>query len=94
MSNFSEIVYKLKFIMVNDVYELDNLPKFRTCCDEEKKDYNGTVIGVLPGDFLSPSLLSGLDHGSGMVDCLNSCGIDVVCIGTIKILFNHYFINY
>eukprot|EP00961_Rhodomonas_salina_P058618 787443-Rhodomonas_salina.2 len=29
------------------------------------------TITILPGDFLAPSLLSSLDKGKGMVDCMN-----------------------
>jgi 5'-nucleotidase len=39
------------------------------------------TLVVLAGDFLAPSLLSSLDKGRGMVDCMNACGITHVCFG-------------
>lgn len=75
---------RLRIIHVNDVYELENLPRFATCVQEYKsrdvEDQCQTIV-MLPGDFLAPSLLSSLDHGYGMVDCLNMCGVDYACFG-------------
>lgn len=70
----------IRIIAVNDVYQLDNLPSFKTCVSKES-DFPGLTITVLAGDFLAPSLLSRLDHGIGMVDILNSCHLDYVCFG-------------
>ena len=36
---------------------------------------------MLSGDFLAPSLLSGLDHGAGMMDILNRIPVDYCCFG-------------
>ena len=36
---------------------------------------------VLPGDFLSPSILSSINYGKSMVDCLNEIGLDYCCFG-------------
>lgn len=36
---------------------------------------------TLAGDFLGPSLLSSLDHGKGMIDCLNKVPVSAVCFG-------------
>ena len=41
----------------------------------------GNDVALLAGDFVSPSLLSSLDFGRSMVDCMNIAGIDYVCIG-------------
>lgn len=41
---------------------------------------NKTLV-VLAGDFLAPSLLSSLDKGKSMVDCMNHSGISHVCFG-------------
>lgn len=73
----------LKLICVNDVYELDNLPYFASAIKIEaaKDSENLKTISLLPGDFLAPSLLSSLDKGIGMVDCLNHCNLDFCCIG-------------
>lgn len=70
-----------KIVQINDVYEIDLLPNYATCKEVEKTSSDTTVIGVLPGDFLAPSLLSSLDKGYGMVDCMDLAGIDYVCIG-------------
>jgi|LauGreSBDMM110SN_4_FD.fasta_scaffold11213_2 2',3'-cyclic-nucleotide 2'-phosphodiesterase (5'-nucleotidase family)/Ca2+-binding EF-hand superfamily protein len=71
---------KLKILQVNDVYELHNLTYFAACKRQHSADCD-KIIGVLPGDFVGPSLLSSLDKGYGMVDCLNLCGMDYVSIG-------------
>ncbi|XRB13900.1 EF-hand domain-containing protein [Pseudoscourfieldia marina] len=68
----------LRIIAVNDVYELGNLPRLKTAVAQLKTD---NTIFVLAGDFLAPSLLSSLDHGRGMVDVLNDCGLQYVCLG-------------
>ena len=70
----------LKIICINDVYELDFLPHYSSCKKLETITSNKT-IGVLPGDFVSPSLLSSLDFGTGMVNCLSLAGMDYVCLG-------------
>lgn len=74
----------LKIIAINDVYEIDNLPYFATCKRlevERTSDAADRVIAVLPGDFVAPSLLSSIDKGYGMIDCLNASGMDYVSIG-------------
>lgn len=68
----------LRVITINDVYDLELLPRFATAVQKLK---TSTTVVLLPGDFLSPSLLSSLDKGHGMVDCLNSCGVQYVCFG-------------
>jgi len=68
----------VKFIHINDVYELDYLAHFATCKQWESGD---KVIGTISGDFLAPSLLSSLDKGLGMVDVLNKSNIDYASIG-------------
>ncbi len=69
---------RLRVIFVNDVYELDNLPRLATCVREQS---TANTIVMLPGDFLAPSILSQLDYARGMVDCLNRCGVQYVCFG-------------
>ena len=73
----------IKLLQINDVYKLDYLPFFKTCKEIESKNFEGTIIACLPGDFLSPSALSGLDHGAGMVACLNQAGVDFVSFGKV-----------
>ena len=66
--------------MINDVYLLANLARFKTFVDLNRSKFRN-VRAVLPGDFLSPSTLSAIDHGRGMVDVLNHTGLDYACIG-------------
>jgi hypothetical protein len=63
----------LRILSVNDVYEIDYWPNFSTANKELRQapsvlspTSKTTTISVLPGDFLSPSLLSSLDKGKGM----------------------------
>lgn len=77
----------IKFIHINDVYEIDNLPHYATCKQYESgsnllgMQSCDRALGTCSGDFLAPSLLSSLDKGCGMVDCFNKCDINYVCIG-------------
>jgi len=72
----------LTLVAVNDVYDLEHLPQLRTLVDAVKvKREGGHVITTLAGDFLSPSVLSSLDRGRGMVQVLNAVGIDYACLG-------------
>jgi len=72
----------LTLVAVNDVYDLEHLPKLRTLVDAVKAERaGGTVITTLAGDFLSPSVLSSLDRGRGMVQVLNAVGIGYACFG-------------
>ena len=71
----------LTLVAVNDVYDLEHLPKLRTLVDTVKAEREGTVITTLAGDFLSPSVLSSLDRGRGMVQVLNAVGIEYACLG-------------
>lgn len=70
----------LRIIQVNDVYELDNFPSFKTLVDDHKSQADATLV-VMAGDFLGPSLLSSLDKGRGMVDVMNHCGFTHASIG-------------
>jgi 2',3'-cyclic-nucleotide 2'-phosphodiesterase (5'-nucleotidase family) len=70
----------LRIIHINDVYELDNFPRLKTLMDTKSQGPDRTLF-VLTGDFLGPSLLSSLDKGMGMVDCLNAIGVTHVCFG-------------
>lgn len=54
----------IKIIAVNDVYKIDQWPHFSTCARKESAvQENVKTISVLPGDFLSPSLLASIDKG-------------------------------
>ena len=72
----------LRIIQINDVYELDNFPNLSTLIQQldVTKGPDKTLI-VCAGDFLAPSLLSSIDKGAGMVDCLEAVGVTHVCLG-------------
>jgi hypothetical protein len=72
----------LRLICVNDVYDIGKLPHYATARRVEGGAPGVSLaLGLLPGDFVAPSLLSSLDKGAGMVECLSQSGIDYVCIG-------------
>jgi len=73
---------QLRIISVNDVYELDNLPRLKTLVSAASVGLpRENVVVALAGDFLAPSLLSSLDAGRGMVRILNDIPVDYVCFG-------------
>jgi len=69
----------LRVFAINDVYILDHYPHLKSCIDAHSNGPN--TIVTLAGDFLAPSLLSGLDQGHGAVDVMNAAGITHVCFG-------------
>ena len=75
----------LRIIQINDVYELDAFPSLKTLIDsKQRRDENpgpDKTLIVCAGDFLAPSLLSSLDQGASMIDCLNEIGTTHVCLG-------------
>lgn len=72
----------LRIVSVNDVYSLENLPRLRSLVDHYRAKFpGGPLLVTLAGDFLAPSLLSSLDAGRGMVDCLNAVGVTHVVLG-------------
>lgn len=72
----------LQILTINDVYEIDNLPHLSAARIEGENDPSVTAqVCILPGDFVAPSLLSSLDSGRSMVDCLNEAGLDYASIG-------------
>lgn len=77
----------LRFLAINDVYLLKNLPYY---CTAKKVEAHGAdlVVGTLAGDFLMPSELSSIDKGMSIVDCLGKAGVDYVCLGTHRICCN------
>jgi 2',3'-cyclic-nucleotide 2'-phosphodiesterase (5'-nucleotidase family)/Ca2+-binding EF-hand superfamily protein len=70
----------LRIIQINDVYELDNFPNLMTLI-QQHRDGPDKLLVICAGDFLAPSLLSSLDKGAGMVDCLQAVGVTHVCLG-------------
>ena len=82
----SASVARLRIVHVNDVYELGELPSLATLVAQVKAEAaatGATVVCTLGGDFVAPSVLSGLDHGVGMIDCMNQVPFDYVCFGAL-----------
>jgi 2',3'-cyclic-nucleotide 2'-phosphodiesterase (5'-nucleotidase family) len=72
---------RLVIVSVNDVYALDHLPRLANLVKRWKAEPADLVIVPLAGDFVAPSLLSSIDAGRGMVDCMNAVGITHVVLG-------------
>jgi 2',3'-cyclic-nucleotide 2'-phosphodiesterase (5'-nucleotidase family) len=70
----------LRIVHINDVYELDNLPRLKTLVERCSVGCPN-LITTLAGDFLAPSCLSSLDSGKGMIKVMNSIPITHVCFG-------------
>lgn len=62
---------RLRLVAINDVYELSNLPKLQTFLSQLTPV---PCAVLLMGDFLSPSPLSSIDGGKGMVATLRAVG--------------------
>ena len=72
----------LRVVAVNDVYVLDELPRLASLVRAARTDQPAErLLITVAGDFLAPSLLSSLDEGRGMVDCLNALGVTHVTLG-------------
>lgn len=71
----------LRIVSVNDVYSLENLPRLATLVRQHAAGPADRFLAVLAGDFVAPSLLSSLDAGRGMVDCMNAIPITHVVFG-------------
>ena len=66
------------------MYELGNLPRLATLVAERRREQlerGGAFFTTIAGDFVSPSVLSGLDKGRSMVSTLNGVPIDYACFG-------------
>ncbi len=73
---------RLRIVAVNDVYTLEHLPRLRTLVERAASvDPPDALLVTLAGDFLSPSVLSSLDSGRAMVDCMNAVGFTHVIFG-------------
>lgn len=72
----------LRIICVNDVYTLENLPRLKGLVRHHAEAAPPDALLVtLAGDFIAPSILSSLDKGAGMVDCLNEIPITHTIFG-------------
>ncbi|MFO0685976.1 MAG: 5'-nucleotidase C-terminal domain-containing protein [Sandaracinus sp.] len=73
---------RLRIVAINDVYVLTHLPRLATLIHTLRtSDPADALLVTLSGDFLAPSLLSSLDQGRGMVDCMNALGVTHVTLG-------------
>ncbi len=73
---------RLRIFAINDVYALDHLPRLKTLIAEvDGREPADRTLVTVAGDFLAPSLLSSLDDGRGMVECLNAVGVTHVTFG-------------
>jgi len=95
-ASFRHVPPRIRIVAFNDVYELANLPRLQTFLRHLAEDHgaasrggtgSGGFIGgqpqavVLAGDFLSPSTLSALDGGKGMVQTLRAIGLTHASLG-------------
>jgi 2',3'-cyclic-nucleotide 2'-phosphodiesterase (5'-nucleotidase family) len=72
----------LRIICVNDVYTLENLPRLKSLVQHyAESNPADQLLVTLAGDFIAPSILSSLDKGAGMIDCLNMIPITHVVFG-------------
>lgn len=73
---------RLRIVAFNDVYTLENLPRLASLIRHARTDDPADAcLVVLAGDFVAPNLLSSLDAGRGMVDCLNHLPVDYAVLG-------------
>ena len=74
----SSALARVRIVAINDVYDLGNLPRLHSfIASLEVKPSAVTVAG----DFLSPSTLSSIDGGRGMVATLRATGVTHVSFG-------------
>lgn len=82
MTNESPRGPRLRIVAVNDVYLLDGFPSLAGLIAHARThDPADALLVTLAGDFVAPSLLSSLDAGAAMVDCINAVGFTHVCFG-------------
>jgi 5'-nucleotidase/UDP-sugar diphosphatase len=77
---------KVTLLQVNDVYEISpargkgGLAELATLLKEERAQHANTIT-VIPGDFLSPSIMSALTKGAQMIELFNALQVDYVTFG-------------
>ncbi len=74
----SSSLARVRIVAINDVYDLANLPRLQTFLS--RLDFKPSAV-VLAGDFLSPSTLSSIDGGRGMIATLRATGLTHVSLG-------------
>jgi 2',3'-cyclic-nucleotide 2'-phosphodiesterase (5'-nucleotidase family) len=73
---------RLRVISINDVYSLEHLPRLATLVRQRREtDPADTTLVVIAGDFVAPTILSAIDAGRGMIDCLAAIGVTHACLG-------------
>lgn len=73
---------RLRIVAVNDVYSLRWLPRLVSLVRHHAtNDPADRLLVIVAGDFVAPSVLSSLDSGRGMVDCLNHVPITHAILG-------------
>lgn len=78
VSKMSSALARVRLVAINDVYDLGNLPRLHTFL--AGLDFKPSAVTVA-GDFLSPSTLSSIDGGRGMVATLRATGVTHVSFG-------------
>ena len=76
-------IIHLRILATSDVYDFGNWARFYAAVKElslEKEDGYYNLL-LLPGDFLAPSVISCVDQGHSMVDCLNEIGFQYCIFG-------------
>jgi 2',3'-cyclic-nucleotide 2'-phosphodiesterase (5'-nucleotidase family) len=72
----------LRIVSINDVYTLANLPRMKNLLRRQASVAPAdAMLVVVAGDFLAPNLLSSLDGGRGIVECMNDLGVTHVVLG-------------
>ena len=72
----------LRIVCLNDVYTLENLPRFVNLVRHHRQTAPADrFLLTLAGDFVGPSMLSSLDKGRSMIECLNAMGVTHVIFG-------------
>mmetsp|Transcript_452 Transcript_452/g.814 ORF Transcript_452/g.814 Transcript_452/m.814 type:complete len:558 (+) Transcript_452:321-1994(+) len=68
----------IRLVSINDVYTLTNLPRLHTFLSTLSPPPSAVVLS---GDFISPSTLSSIDAGVGMISTLRATGVTHLSFG-------------
>ncbi len=72
----------VRIVAVNDVYSLENLPRLKTLVEHHRTTAPADrFLVTLAGDFVAPSILSSLDFGRAMVECMKMVGVTHAIFG-------------